>query len=231
MKINIKNINIKSICAILFIFLFLSCNNSGENAEVKEKLRTGQAVTADGTVIDLKLVGDKAKEVVAFVMSIEEIASLINSIDELAKGIGKQINSSGITTDGSNNNKNNGLMAGVYEIASVILTKITGLQVGESLKGKDLETKIETVKTKAGVFKTKLLAQYSTLGAGGGTQDSNAKQAIDRKAHGTDGTHGAKELNELHIAVIDLMNTAKEILSGTIKGIKEPDKEATIKAN
>ncbi|AHH11248.1 variable large family protein (plasmid) [Borrelia coriaceae] len=31
MKINIKNIRIKNICAILFIFLFLSCNNSGES--------------------------------------------------------------------------------------------------------------------------------------------------------------------------------------------------------
>ncbi|UPA17315.1 hypothetical protein bcCo53_001701 (plasmid) [Borrelia coriaceae] len=33
MKINIKNIRIKSICAILFISLFLSCNNGIEELE------------------------------------------------------------------------------------------------------------------------------------------------------------------------------------------------------
>ncbi|AHH11696.1 variable large family protein (plasmid) [Borrelia coriaceae] len=37
MKINIKNINIKSICATLFISLFLSCNNSGEELEKLQK--------------------------------------------------------------------------------------------------------------------------------------------------------------------------------------------------
>ncbi|AHH11697.1 variable large family protein (plasmid) [Borrelia coriaceae] len=37
---NIKNINIKSICATLFISLFLSCNNSGESAEAEQRLNT-----------------------------------------------------------------------------------------------------------------------------------------------------------------------------------------------
>ncbi|AHH11349.1 variable large family protein (plasmid) [Borrelia coriaceae] len=38
MKINIKNINIKSICAILFISLFLSYNNSGESVDAEKRL-------------------------------------------------------------------------------------------------------------------------------------------------------------------------------------------------
>ncbi|AHH11632.1 Variable major outer membrane lipoprotein, partial (plasmid) [Borrelia coriaceae ATCC 43381] len=38
MKINIKNIRLKSICATLFISLFLSCNNSGESAEAEKRL-------------------------------------------------------------------------------------------------------------------------------------------------------------------------------------------------
>ncbi|UPA17327.1 variable large family protein (plasmid) [Borrelia coriaceae] len=38
MKINIKNIRVKSICATLFISLFLSCNNSGESAEAEKRL-------------------------------------------------------------------------------------------------------------------------------------------------------------------------------------------------
>ncbi|AHH11260.1 variable large family protein (plasmid) [Borrelia coriaceae] len=38
MKINIKNIRVKSICATLFISLLLSCNNSGENAEAENRL-------------------------------------------------------------------------------------------------------------------------------------------------------------------------------------------------
>ncbi|AHH11561.1 variable large family protein (plasmid) [Borrelia coriaceae] len=37
MKINIKNIRVKSICATLFISLFLSCNNSGEELEKLKK--------------------------------------------------------------------------------------------------------------------------------------------------------------------------------------------------
>ncbi|AHH11549.1 variable large family protein (plasmid) [Borrelia coriaceae] len=37
MKINIKNIRIKSICATLFIFLFLSCNNGAVEELKKEK--------------------------------------------------------------------------------------------------------------------------------------------------------------------------------------------------
>ncbi|AHH11546.1 Variable major outer membrane lipoprotein (plasmid) [Borrelia coriaceae ATCC 43381] len=38
MKINIKNIRVKSICATLFISLFLSCNNSGEKAAAEKRL-------------------------------------------------------------------------------------------------------------------------------------------------------------------------------------------------
>ncbi|UPA17529.1 variable large family protein (plasmid) [Borrelia coriaceae] len=40
MKINIKNIGVKSICATLFISLFLSCNNSGESAEAENRLNS-----------------------------------------------------------------------------------------------------------------------------------------------------------------------------------------------
>ncbi|AHH11921.1 variable large family protein [Borrelia coriaceae] len=38
MKINIKNIRVRSICATLFISLFLSCNNAGESAEAEKRL-------------------------------------------------------------------------------------------------------------------------------------------------------------------------------------------------
>ncbi|AHH11438.1 hypothetical protein bcCo53_001603 (plasmid) [Borrelia coriaceae] len=218
MKINIKNIKVKSICATLFISLFLSCNNGGP------EIREGQAATADGTVIDLKTVSKKIKEASEFAVGVKEIGGLVDSLDGLAKGIGKKIVSSGIATESTHNNKNNGLMAGVYEVALLIETKAKNLQVGESLGDRDLQTKVDTVKTKAEAFKNKLTNQHTDLGSSSGTTDTNAQQAIDRKTHGSNGTHGAKELAELYAAVTVLMKTAKDVLKETIKGIAEPVK-------
>ncbi|AHH11247.1 hypothetical protein bcCo53_001644 (plasmid) [Borrelia coriaceae] len=220
MKINIKNINIKSICATLFIslFLFISCGNAGPVP------KEGQAATADGTLINLKGIGDNIKGVVEFVMNIEEVKNLIVAIDELAKGIGKKINTSGsgIEADGSHgNNKNNGLIAGVYEIASLIETKAKGLQVGESFNDKELQTKVDIVKNKAEAFKSTLRSSHSNLGSGSAVTDINAQKAIDRKSHGSDGTYGAIQLAELYEAVNALMSTANEVLKGVIAPAKE----------
>ncbi|AHH11703.1 hypothetical protein bcCo53_001523 (plasmid) [Borrelia coriaceae] len=48
MKINIKNINIKSICATLFISLFLFCNNGIEELEKENTFLASLANLGNG---------------------------------------------------------------------------------------------------------------------------------------------------------------------------------------
>ncbi|AHH11699.1 hypothetical protein bcCo53_001519 (plasmid) [Borrelia coriaceae] len=214
MKINIKNIMIKSICATLFISLFLSCNNAGP------ELRDGQAAMADGRVIDLVEVSGKIKEVSTFVVNVKEIETLVKSIiDGISKGIKKKIGQNGLEDDSGAGAHYTPLLAGAYKVAEIIEKKSKELKVTEFFKG--LEDKVKAVAHKAEEFVKKLRTSSADLGtASGAATDANAKKAIDINDSGKD--KGASELITLNKAIGDLLNAANEVLKGTIKGVKEP---------
>ncbi|AHH11253.1 hypothetical protein bcCo53_001639 (plasmid) [Borrelia coriaceae] len=223
MKINIKNIRIKSICATLFISLFLSCNNAGP------ELRDGQAATADGAVIDLRKISEKIGEVIAFSESVKEIEALIKSIDELAKGIGKKIQSSDLASD---SDKNNSLLSGVYSLALDIIKRSKALRVSNSLQGKGLDTKISAVTTSTETFVSTLKSKNSVLGvSSGAATDDNAQKAIDRIKQSS-GENGASELVKINTAIDALVDSTQGILKSVVKELTATsDKAETIKVN
>ncbi|AHH11321.1 hypothetical protein bcCo53_001553 (plasmid) [Borrelia coriaceae] len=216
MKINIKNINIKSICATLFISLFLSCNNAGP---VSRELRDGQATTADGTLINLKEIGDSIKGAVEFVMGIEEVDTLIKSVGEIAKGIGNKLtqNTAAIASQAGNNN---GLIiVSAYNIISTLKAKVIELAKKDGIPA-ELKTKLDDVATKSQEFLDKVkkdgdLCKHDVT-------DDNAKKALDIK--NVDKTKGANELETLNGAVAGLVNVAKTFLSEAYKTLEAPAK-------
>ncbi|UPA17358.1 hypothetical protein bcCo53_001548 (plasmid) [Borrelia coriaceae] len=212
MKINIKNIKVKSICATLFISLFLSCNNSGP--EPKE-LREGQAAMADGTVVDLSKLGKKIEDAVVFADGVKEISTLVKSvIEELPKVIAKKINGSGELTSDTGN-KNGPLLAGIFTLILGIETKLTGLEKTSGISN-EVKGKVSDAKSKVEAFLVKLKTNHSTL-----DQDAEIPKAINIKS---DGSKGGNELKALNTAVDALLNTANGALAAVMKEFKEPAK-------
>ncbi|AHH11336.1 hypothetical protein bcCo53_001542 (plasmid) [Borrelia coriaceae] len=212
--------HIKSICATLFISLFLSCNNAGP------ELRDRQAAMADGTIIDLAEVGKKIKEAISFAEGVKEVHALVKSIDELAKGIGKKIQNNDNTL-GDDTDKNTSLMAGVYSIGLDIVKKAKALKNLESIKDRDLEQKVDGVISASGEFVGKLRGQYTNLGASsGGTTDANAKNAIDKNDR--TGGKGKEELVKLNAAIDELLKVINGLVETSINGLTIPaNKEVT----
>ncbi|AHH11439.1 variable large family protein [Borrelia coriaceae] len=109
MKINIKSISIKSICATLFISLFLACNSSGESEIVSE---------ADRQAAESLKLGETAK-------------SLFSSfIDLITNSLGISVTSSTQKSDVSNKFK---------ELASSIDKAISQVQEAASKAGINIE--------------------------------------------------------------------------------------------
>ncbi|AHH11347.1 Variable outer membrane protein (plasmid) [Borrelia coriaceae ATCC 43381] len=66
MKINIKNIRIKSICATLFISLFLSCNNGIEELEKRNSFLSSLANLGNDFLSIFSSFGDSLGDVLGF---------------------------------------------------------------------------------------------------------------------------------------------------------------------
>ncbi|WP_349643006.1 Vsp/OspC family lipoprotein [Borrelia venezuelensis] len=110
-----------TLCALLMtLFLLSSCNTSG-NAT-----KDGQAAKSDGTVIDLDKITKNITDSVAFAKDVKEIHTLVKSIDELAKAIGKKIKNDG-TLDAMAG-KNGSLLAGVFQVILTVETKLEQLE-------------------------------------------------------------------------------------------------------
>ncbi|UPA11389.1 hypothetical protein bpSLO_001244 (plasmid) [Borrelia parkeri] len=203
-------------CALLMtLFLLMSCNNSGTSP------KDGQAAKSDGTLIDLKSVSSKITEAVAFAKSVTEVHTLVKSIDELAKAIGKKIKNDG--TLENETDKNGSLLAGVHSVISAVKTKVEALETTSGISN-ELKTKITEVKSKSEAFLGKLKDKSSDLGKNEAT-DAHAKAAILT----TDATKdkGAKELGELNTSIDELLTAANGAVTSAIKELSTPAKSAS----
>ncbi|WP_434757113.1 Vsp/OspC family lipoprotein (plasmid) [Borrelia puertoricensis] len=198
-----------TLCALLMtLFLLSSCNTSG-NAT-----KDGQAAKSDGTIIDLVTITNNIKDSVAFANSVKEVHTLVKSIDELAKAIGKKIQNQDIL--GTDSGKNTALIAGVFSITLDIVKKAKTLQIPGSIKDQDLTQKVKGVTTSVEAFINKLKNKTGELAVdSGATTDDNAQKAIDR-VNKVDGENGAKELGELNKAIDALLKDAEAAVTAAI---------------
>ncbi|AHH11320.1 hypothetical protein bcCo53_001554 (plasmid) [Borrelia coriaceae] len=215
MKINIKNIKVRSICATLFISLFLSCNNSGG------ELKGDEVAKSTDIVPNLKEISEKIKKASDFAQSVKEIETLVKSIDELAKAIGKKVDASGINTEAD---KNDSLVAGVFQIIADLKTKLTAMEAQKVNVSDDLKGKIIAAKKISDDFLTKVKSQHNNLG-----QSAEAPKAI--KKDNVDNTKGAKELADLNTAIDVLLKGANTAVESAIEELTRPTKrEVTSKS-
>ncbi|WP_434757303.1 Vsp/OspC family lipoprotein (plasmid) [Borrelia puertoricensis] len=177
--------------------------------------KSGQemATKADGEKIDLAGISEKITKAVAFHNGVKEVHTLVKSIDELAKAIGKKIKNDGID---ANAGKNSSLVVGAYNVILDAENKLKELKkVADRFVG--MKEKIEDVKNKSTTFLSKLKNQHANIGIADVT-DANAEEAIDYQKK-PNGTNGAKELGDLNKTIEELLKDANKVVEDTIKGL------------
>ncbi|XXG16043.1 Vsp/OspC family lipoprotein (plasmid) [Borrelia puertoricensis] len=188
--------------------LFLSCNSSGATT------KDGQVAKSDGTIIDLDKITKNIKDSVDFAKSVKEVHTLVKSIDELAKAIGKKIQNQDTLADEAN--QNGSLLAGVFQVMVDVKVKLEALEqiagISEELKGKITDSKLKTI-----AFSKKLKDNHAQLGVAA-AQSDDAKKAIDR-VNKVDGENGAKELGELNKAIDALLKDAEAAVTSAINAL------------
>ncbi len=192
---------------LMTLFLFISCNNSGKDGNAS-------ANSADESVKgpNLTEISKKITDSNAVVLAVKEVETLLASIDELAKAIGKKIKNDGSLDNEANNNGS--LIAGAYTISTLITQKLSKLNGSEGLK-----EKIAEAKKCSEEFIKKLKEKHTDLGKKEATDD-DAKKAI-LKTNGTK-DKGAAELEKLFESVEVLSKAAKEMLSNSVKELTSP---------
>ncbi|ABF82193.1 Vsp/OspC family lipoprotein [Borrelia hermsii] len=202
---------ISAIIMTLFM-VFMSCNNGGP------ELKSDEVAKSDGTVLDLAKVSKKIKEASAFAASVKEVETLVKSVDELAKAIGKKIkNDGGLDTEAG---QNGSLIAGVHSVVSAVKIKVGALETTSGISN-ELKTKITEVKSKAEAFLNKLKDGHTELGKKDASDD-DTKKAI--KKDNSDKTKGASELEALNTAVDALLKAAEGEVEAAIKELTAPVK-------
>ncbi|UVY98939.1 Vsp24 (plasmid) [Borrelia hermsii] len=192
--------------------VFMSCNNGGP------ELKSDEVAKSDGTVLDLAKVSKKIKEASAFAASVKEVETLVKSVDELAKAIGKKIkNDGGLDTEAG---QNGSLIAGVHSVVSAVKIKVGALETTSGISN-ELKTKITEVKSKAEAFLNKLKDGHTELGKKDASDD-DTKKAI--KKDNSDKTKGASELKALNTAVDALLKAAEGEVEAAIKELTAPVK-------
>ncbi|UPA11688.1 hypothetical protein bpSLO_001585 (plasmid) [Borrelia parkeri] len=199
---------------LMTLFLLMSCNNSGTSP------KDGQAAKSDGTILDLATITKNITEAVAFAKSVTEIHTLVKSIDDLAKAIGKKIK------DGDELDieaaVNESLVAGAFQVILTVETKLKLLE-GPSAKIPDAcKKKVTEAKTKSREFLGKLRGATATLGKKG-VADNDAKAAIDRIGT-SNGDKGVAELIALNTAVDALLTAANDAVTAAINALTTPAK-------
>ncbi|ASJ27795.1 Vsp/OspC family lipoprotein [Borrelia turicatae] len=202
---------------LMTLFLFMSCNNSGTSP------KDGQAAKSDGTVIDLATITKNITDSVAFATSVKEVHTLVMSIDELAKAIGKKIKNDGsLEAESTNADKNSQLVAGAFSVI---------LEMSKLVKALKEKTGYGSVKKQVDDIETKILALVEKIKKDGdlckdGVSENHAKESID-KTNKPDGTKGAKELGELNIAIDELLKAAEAAVESAIKELITPAKSGS----
>ncbi|WP_376989596.1 Vsp/OspC family lipoprotein [Borrelia recurrentis] len=214
MKRGIKGEMINRVMIIMvLVMVMMGCNSGGVSGKGEGTGGDGKVRKGDGSVIDLKVVGEKIKSAVEFAGKVKEVHVLVKSVDELAKAIGKKIKDSDQELDALDG-KNGSLMAGVFQIILTVKGGLTKLETDSSSVTEKIKTKITDAKTKSVNFLKKLQEKNTDLGKED-VSNADAEKAIDYVKQ-KDGDKGAKELGELNKAVDELLVSSNKIVSDAI---------------
>ncbi|AHH11930.1 Variable outer membrane protein, partial (plasmid) [Borrelia coriaceae ATCC 43381] len=166
MKINIKNIKIKSICATLFISLFLSCNNGIEELEKKNQFLSSLANLGNDFLSVFTSFGDSFGGVLAFdkTTTKSKVGEYFKKIQETVQGVKTGLNK--IVTDMKNQNNPNA------EATGTAVTTLN-LQLSKIIEG------AKTVSDAIGDTDNGLIVDFGGGGDGVGVAgDSKVVQSI-----------------------------------------------------
>ncbi|UPA11658.1 hypothetical protein bpSLO_001533 (plasmid) [Borrelia parkeri] len=197
---------------LMTLFLLMSCNNSASSP------KDGQAAKSDGTILDLATMTKNIRDSVAFAKDVKEVHTLVKSIDEFVKGIGKKLKKDDGTLEAEDNGNNGQLVAGVYSLVSGIDDKLAGLDQKAGISD-ELKSKIAGVKAKIKPFLDKLkdddLCKKEVT-------DAHIKNAIDKNDN--TGGKGKAELIALNTAVDALLTSAEAAVESAITQLTTPAK-------
>ncbi|ATQ15372.2 Vsp/OspC family lipoprotein (plasmid) [Borrelia miyamotoi] len=213
-----KRKKVSAIIMTLFLIInivMMSCGSGGPAP------KEGQAAKADGTVIDLAKVSKKIKYAVEFAASVKEIETLVKSVDELAKAIGKKIKNDNSNFEAEKDH-NGALIAGAFQVILTVKGKLTSLEQIFGISD-ELKTKVGMAKKESEAFLTQVKSKHTDL-AKEGVTDAHAKSVIDV----ADGTKdkGASELVKLNTEIDELLKAAKMTVDAAIAELTNPVKVA-----
>ncbi|AMR76180.1 Variable small protein 13 (plasmid) [Borrelia hermsii] len=196
----------------LFMVL-VSCNNGGP------KLKSDEVAKSDGTVLDLAKISKKIKDASDFATSVKEVHTLVKSIDELAKAIGKKIHNDGSLT--TEDGKNGSLLAGVHSVISAVKTKLGSLEQKAIGEFAGMKVQVVAIKTASIDLLNKFKDKNAELGKNEVSND-DAKAAI--LVSNTTKDKGASELEALNTAIDGLLKAANGAVEAAIAELTTPVK-------
>ncbi|WVN92308.1 Vsp/OspC family lipoprotein (plasmid) [Borrelia turicatae] len=147
-----RNKRINSISGIAILLMIIGMIIGCDTGVAK----SGQdiATKADGEKIDLAGISTKIKSAIAFAEKVKEVETLVKSIDELAKVIGKKIKSEDGTLE-AEANRNESLIAGSYQVILTVNNKLKELEVKAGIF-EGLKNKVVSSKTASDAFLEKI---------------------------------------------------------------------------
>ncbi|WP_424632698.1 Vsp/OspC family lipoprotein [Borreliella lusitaniae] len=190
---------------LMTLFLFISCNNSGEGEK-----NSASTTNASVKMPNLTEISKKITDSNAFALAVKEVETLILSIDELAtKARGKRIDQNGLSNMPEHITS---LLAGAYAIAILITEKLS------VLKSKELQEKIDEAKRFSKEFTAQLRENHMSFGDDLDAQfsDEHTKNAILRTEH-PGHNKGALELKKLFESVESLAKEANKTVTNSIQ--------------
>ncbi|WNY69084.1 Vsp/OspC family lipoprotein [Borreliella lusitaniae] len=191
---------------LMTLFLFISCNNSGESEK-----NSASTTNASLKMPNLTEISKKITDSNAFALAVKEVETLLLSIDELAtKARGKKIDQNGL---GDMPNHIGSLLAGAYAIAALITEKLSGL------KSEKLKRKIDEAKKCSEDFTAKLRENEQQFVDG--ADDLHVEDAILRTKN-PGHNKGALELKKLFESVESLAKEAKKTVTNSIQELTSP---------
>ncbi|WP_247067977.1 Vsp/OspC family lipoprotein [Borrelia puertoricensis] len=196
-----------TLCALfLTLFLLISCNTSGKD------LKDDEVAKSDGTVIDLAKITKNITDSVAFAKDVKEIHSLVKSIDELAKAIGKKIKTdeTGVL-EASTADQNEQLIAGAFQVILTVETKLKLLEEPSAKISDACKKKVTEAKNANDVLLTKF--KSSAKDNESVKKDAEAKKVIDR----TDAS--ATDLKKLSTVIDELLKSANSAVESAINSL------------
>ncbi|AHH11655.1 variable large family protein [Borrelia coriaceae] len=160
MKINIKNIRLKSICATLFISLFFSCNNGIEELEKKNQFLSSLANLGNDFLSVFTSFGDTFGGVLGFNKDTKksEVGAYFKKIHDTVQGTKDKLNQIVENMKREGNPNATGVETEVKKLISDVLDKI-----------------IDGAKTASGAIgsDSNLIANVAEQGAGGGVKEGD----------------------------------------------------------